>query len=70
VAGILMHFMYNLSITLLAGNFGGFSVPASYWIVTPIVFFLAAAGSVLLPRPGATTSLPRWQAGALPDARR
>jgi len=66
VAGILMHFMYNLSITLLAGNFGGFSVPASYWIVTPVVFFLAAAASVLLRRPGASASSPRWQAGAMP----
>lgn len=68
VAGILMHFMYNLSITLLAGSFGGFSVPASYWIVTPVVFFLAAAGSVLLRMPGAAAGTPRWQAGAMPGA--
>jgi membrane protease YdiL (CAAX protease family) len=53
VAGILMHFMFNLSITLLAGNFGSFSVPPSYWIVMPVVFFLAALGSVLLWRPRA-----------------
>jgi uncharacterized protein len=68
VAGIWMHFMYNLSITLLAGNFGGFSVPDSYWIVSPVVFFLAAAGSVLLSRPGAAASSPGWQAGAMPGA--
>jgi membrane protease YdiL (CAAX protease family) len=54
VSGILMHFMYNLSITLLAGSFGDFSVPPGYWMVMPLVFGLAAAGSVLLWKPGAS----------------
>ena len=52
-AGILMHFMFNLSISLLAGSFGSFSAPPSYWITMPLVFSLAAVGSVLLGNPGA-----------------
>jgi hypothetical protein len=43
--------MFNLSITLLGGSFAAFSVPPSYWVVMPLVFFLAAAGSSLLGKP-------------------
>ena len=68
VAGILMHFMYNASIILLSGNFGGFSVPPSYWSVAPVVFFLAAAGSVLLRKPGAASGAHFWRVDALPEA--
>jgi membrane protease YdiL (CAAX protease family) len=56
-AGILMHFMFNLSISLLAGSFGSFSAPPSYWITMPLVFSLAAVGSVLLGNPEALRPL-------------
>jgi uncharacterized protein len=68
VAGILMHFLYNASITLLAGSFEGFSVPPSYWIVMPVVFFLVAVGSVLLLKPRALGRVGESRLDALPGA--
>ena len=63
-----MHFMYNASITLLAGNFAGFPVPPSDWIVAPLVFFLAATGSVLLCKPILLRTVARGlQAGRRPS---
>jgi membrane protease YdiL (CAAX protease family) len=68
VAGILMHFMFNLSITLLAGNFESFSVPPSYWIAMPVVFFLAAVGCVLFWKPEQNARDIQRQLEALPGA--
>lgn len=47
VAGFLMHFLTNLSLTLLAGTFDQFSLPSGYWVVSSLVY-LVVAGSIAL----------------------
>lgn len=47
VAGFLMHFLTNLSLTLFAGTFDQFSLPPGYWAVSSLAY-LGVAGFVVL----------------------
>ena len=59
VAGILMHFLANVTLVFLAGNLERFAVPASYWVISPAINFAVAAVVVWIWGP---KTLSRWAA--------
>ncbi len=46
VAGFLMHFLANVTLTFLAGNLERFAMPASYWVISPAINVAVAAAVV------------------------
>ena len=48
VAGFLMHFLANASLVLMAGLFDQFSLPEAYWIISTVIYLLAAVIIVII----------------------
>ena len=48
VAGIILHFLANASLVMMAGIFDNYSMPESFWWVSLLLYSLAAASIVIL----------------------
>ncbi len=61
VAGIMMHFLANASLVVMAGIFGDYSMPDTYWWVSILLYSLATATIVILFGPKTLADQKTWQ---------
>jgi hypothetical protein len=62
VAGIMMHFLANASLVMMAGIFKSFAVPEGYWLISVLLYFLTTAVIVILFGPRTLARKQSWRA--------